>query len=58
MVATAGVIQDCATTLGEEIGWRGFSLPELAKRFSFTATAVFSRHRIHTGGGSAGSIFL
>jgi uncharacterized protein len=42
MVATVGVIQNCATTLGEEIGWRGFLVPELAKRFSFTATAVLS----------------
>jgi membrane protease YdiL (CAAX protease family) len=42
VVATTGVIQNCATTLGEEIGWRGFLVPELAKRFSFTATAVVS----------------
>ena len=42
VVATIGVIQNCATTLGEEIGWRGFLVPELAKRFSFTATAVLS----------------
>jgi membrane protease YdiL (CAAX protease family) len=42
MVATIGVIQNCATTLGEEIGWRGFLVPELAKRFSFTATSVLS----------------
>jgi membrane protease YdiL (CAAX protease family) len=42
VVATVGVIQNCATTLGEEIGWRGFLVPELAKRFSYTATAVIS----------------
>jgi len=42
VVATIGVIKDCATTLGEEIGWRGFLVPELAKRFSFTSTAVLS----------------
>jgi uncharacterized protein len=42
VVATIGVIQNCATTLGEEIGWRGFLVPELAKHFSFTATAVLS----------------
>jgi membrane protease YdiL (CAAX protease family) len=42
VVATIGVIRNCATTLGEEIGWRGFLTPELAKRFSFTATSVLS----------------
>ena len=40
--ATTGVIADCATTLGEEIGWRGFLVPELAKRYSFAGTAVIS----------------
>jgi hypothetical protein len=30
--ATISVIRDCATVLGEEIGWRGFLIPELAKR--------------------------
>jgi membrane protease YdiL (CAAX protease family) len=33
VIATVGVIQNCATTLGEEIGWRGFLVPELAKHF-------------------------
>ncbi len=40
--ATTSVIADCATTLGEEIGWRGFLVPELAKRYSFASTAVIS----------------
>ena len=42
VIATTGVIQNCATTLGEEIGWRGFLVPELSKSFSFTATSVVS----------------
>jgi membrane protease YdiL (CAAX protease family) len=41
-VATTGFVQNCATTLGEEIGWRGFLVPELARRYSFTSTAVLS----------------
>jgi membrane protease YdiL (CAAX protease family) len=40
--ATITVIRDCATVLGEEIGWRGFLVPELAKRHSFAATAIIT----------------
>jgi membrane protease YdiL (CAAX protease family) len=40
--ATITVIRDCPTVLGEEIGWRGFLVPELAKRNSFAATAIIS----------------
>jgi membrane protease YdiL (CAAX protease family) len=40
--ATTGVITDCATTMGEEIGWRGFLVPELFKRHGFAGTAVIS----------------
>ncbi len=42
LAGTTGVIRGCATALGEEIGWRGFLVPELAKRTSFTATALIS----------------
>lgn len=42
LAATTGVIRGCATALGEEIGWRGFLVPELARRTSFTATALIS----------------
>jgi uncharacterized protein len=42
LTATISVIPGCATVLGEEIGWRGFLVPELAKRNSFAATAIFS----------------
>jgi uncharacterized protein len=40
--ATISVITNFATVLGEEIGWRGFLVPELAKRYGFAATAVVS----------------
>jgi len=40
--ATFSVIRDCATVLGEEIGWRGLLVPELAKRHSFAATAMIT----------------
>ncbi len=41
-VGTTGMLQSCYTALGEEIGWRGFLVPELARRMSFTWTAIFS----------------
>ncbi len=31
-----------ATAAGEEIGWRGFLVPELAKGLPFTAVALVS----------------
>jgi membrane protease YdiL (CAAX protease family) len=40
--ATTGMVRSCSTALGEEIGWRGFLVPELAKRTSFTGTAFIS----------------
>jgi membrane protease YdiL (CAAX protease family) len=40
--ATISVITGAATVLGEEIGWRGFLVPELAKRHGFAATAIIS----------------
>jgi uncharacterized protein len=41
-VGTVGMAFSCVTALGEEIGWRGFLVPELAKRTSFTRTALIS----------------
>jgi uncharacterized protein len=38
--ATFAVIRGTATVLGEEIGWRGFLVPEFAKTHSFLTTAV------------------
>jgi membrane protease YdiL (CAAX protease family) len=39
---TFGVIKSMASALGEEIGWRGFLVPELSKTTSFTTTALIS----------------
>ncbi len=40
--ATAQFIRGMATALGEEIGWRGFLVPELAKQMSFTKLSLLS----------------
>src|SRR5512134_2031723 len=40
--ATKGVIGNLIFSLGEEIGWRGLVVPELAKMTSFTTTALVS----------------
>lgn len=40
--ATTGMIRSCAGALGEEIGWRGFLVPQLAKNSGYTATATIS----------------
>jgi uncharacterized protein len=40
--STLGVVFSCATALGEEIGWRGLLVPELAKVNSFFKTALIS----------------
>jgi uncharacterized protein len=37
-----GLARSLATALGEEIGWRGFLVPELFKTTNFTATALIS----------------
>ncbi|MFN7923063.1 MAG: CPBP family intramembrane glutamic endopeptidase [Bryobacteraceae bacterium] len=41
-VSTIAVIKNCATVLGEEIGWRGLLVPVLADRYGFAATAMIS----------------
>lgn len=40
--ATTGMIRSCSSALGEEIGWRGFLVPQLAKSHSFAVTALLS----------------
>jgi uncharacterized protein len=42
LMATGGVIENLSTTLGEEIGWRGFLVPELAKKMCFTRVGLLS----------------
>ena len=42
LLGSIGVIRAMATTLGEEIGWRGFFIYELRKVLSFTGVSVFS----------------
>lgn len=40
--ATLGLVINCVFALGEELGWRGLLVPELAKVTSFTKTALLS----------------
>lgn len=42
LLGTVGVIRAMATTLGEEIGWRGFFIYELRKVLPFTGVSLFS----------------
>ena len=42
LVGCYGLIGSTGRALGEEIGWRGFLVPELFKSFSFTTTAIIS----------------
>lgn len=37
-----GLVAACLTALGEEIGWRGFLVPELSKVTTFTKTALLT----------------
>jgi membrane protease YdiL (CAAX protease family) len=42
LTATVGLVAKTARALGEEIGWRGFLVPELAKVVSFPLVALIS----------------
>lgn len=41
-LATAGVALSCLSALGEELGWRGFLVPELAKVMPYPKVALVS----------------
>jgi uncharacterized protein len=42
ILAVFGLVVSSFTALGEEIGWRGLLVPELARETTFTATALIS----------------
>lgn len=42
LAGSLGLVRSLATALGEEIGWRGFLVPELFKTTGFTATTLIS----------------
>jgi uncharacterized protein len=42
LTGTYGLIRGVSSALGEEIGWRGFLVPELSKTTSFTLTSLTS----------------
>lgn len=42
LAGSFGLVRSLSSALGEEIGWRGFLVPELSKDTSFTATALVS----------------
>jgi membrane protease YdiL (CAAX protease family) len=41
-LATVGMLTSCLSALGEELGWRGFLVPQLAKVNSFPRVALIS----------------
>jgi membrane protease YdiL (CAAX protease family) len=42
LAGSFGLVQSLASALGEEIGWRGFLVPELFKNIGFTGGALIS----------------
>jgi len=42
LMGSFGLVGSLSRALGEEIGWRGFLVPELSKTTSFTTTALIS----------------
>jgi len=42
LIGTFGMVRSVSSALGEEIGWRGFLVPDLSKSTSFTTTSLIS----------------
>lgn len=42
LTGTFGMIRASANALGEEIGWRGFLVPELSKKFNYSRTSLIT----------------
>lgn len=42
LIGTFGLVGNVSSALGEEIGWRGFLVPQLSKTTSFTTTSLLS----------------
>ena len=42
LIGTYGLVRSISSALGEEIGWRGFLVPELARTTSYTSTALIT----------------
>ncbi len=42
LTGSYGLVRSVSSALGEEIGWRGFLVPELSKTTSFTVTSLIS----------------
>jgi uncharacterized protein len=42
LTASFGMVRSVSSALGEEIGWRGFLVPELSNTVGFTGTALIS----------------
>ena len=42
LIGTYGLVRSVSSALGEEIGWRGFLVPELSKTTSFTTMSLIS----------------
>jgi membrane protease YdiL (CAAX protease family) len=49
LMATLGMLESGISALGEEIGWRGYLVPELFEKFNFATTSLLSGFFGHCG---------